>query len=53
MTKGITQGSKKMLWFTAEQLEQLKELKEITGLGNSELIRKAMELLLIELKGDK
>jgi len=46
-------SGKKLLWFTAEQKEWLEELKEITGLSNSELVRKAMELLLIRLKGDK
>ena len=50
MTTTVKPG-KKMVWFTVEQAKVLEELSELTGLGHSQVIRKAMDLLLVELKG--
>ena len=43
---------KKMIWFTKEQMELLKMIKENTGLNNSEVVREAMKsyALLLGIK---
>ena len=43
-TRVFKPGSKKLLWFTKDQLDLLEKLKEKTKLNNSEVVRKAMEL---------
>ncbi len=43
---------RKILWFTAIQMAQLEELKELTGLDNSKVMRRAMDEMLKRIKGE-
>lgn len=40
------QGSrmKKLMWFTKDQMDLLEEIKTVTGYGNSQIVRKAMQV---------
>lgn len=44
--------TRKMLWFTADQIRVLNELKELTGKANSEIVRIAMLVYLEQLKAN-
>ncbi len=43
------EGSKKLVWFSKEQMQQLDDIQEITGESNGMVVRQAMKLYLEKL----
>jgi len=50
MSEVVYKPGKKMLWFTADQMRVLDEIKEFTGKSNGEIVREGMNLLLASIK---
>ncbi len=48
-----TDGAKKVLWFTAIQLQVLNELVALTGDSNSKIVRDGMKMYLDTIKRQK
>ena len=44
-------GIRKMLWFNIQQMQDLEELKRITGQSNSLIVRVAISEYLKRIKG--
>jgi len=48
----MSQGENKakLLWFTVEEIDELNQLKEITGDSNSRIVRDAINVYLTQLR---